>query len=195
MRVFIMEINTVQIHLNTYKDKSLSDDLVKHHDAQLNVPTSPNHANTKEKTQVTLSSHALTMLDIDKNHSKKRYEQQLIEYNVAKREYQEQVNSLPIDYRKMKMAKDQINNEIKALKAELATIEQSKTLNKEEAEQKVAALEQQIATKSLAIIEVSKAFVQQLKEEERREDISSERATQMLSLFNLEPPQAPEESK
>ena len=191
-----MEIDTAQTHLNTFQDNSLRKHSANDTDIKLNVSIpSQTDVTSKGDTQVTLSSQALSLLAVDKSQTDKTYEQSKIEYDVAKREYKEKVNSLPIDYRKMKMVKDRINEEIKTLKAEISKIKQSRTLNEEKAEHNIAILEQQIAAKSLAIIEVSNEFTQKLKEEERNKVISSESAIDILELFNAPPPEAPKENK
>ncbi|MEI6895408.1 MAG: hypothetical protein V5789_12475 [Colwellia sp.] len=68
------------------------------------------------------------------------------------------MNDLPVDYRKIKVIKDSINEEIKTLKAEVSKIKQSTTLNEDEMKQAIQILEQQIADKSLAILEIGKEF-------------------------------------
>ena len=69
------------------------------------------------------------------------------------------------------------------LKAEISEIKQSTTLNEEEIEQKISALEQQIAIKSLAILEIGKEFNKKLKQQERSRLISPETAIEMLQYF------------
>lgn len=186
-----MEIHTSRIHLTEVISKSAyqpRDD-----DAETNVPTSQSHATETEKegTRLTLSSKAMEMLNRDKEISDKTYEQQRAEYEVAKKEYQERVNELPTDYRKMKEIKDRIDEEIRLLKAEIEEIKQSDTLDEEEAKKAIRALEQQIATKSLDALEIRKEFTNQLKEQERRKQISAEDAMSMLKTFNSSPPQEP----
>ncbi len=144
-----------------------------------------------ERATLTLSSNALSMLDFDKTQSDKTYEQKKVEYEVAKRNYQEKVNDLPADYRKMKVIKDRIDAEIKNLKAEISKIKQSITLNEEEKKQSIRVLEEQIADKSLVALEVRKEFTEKLKEQERSKQISPENATVMLKTFNSSPPEEP----
>jgi hypothetical protein len=91
----------------------------------------------------------------------------------------------------MKAIKDRINEEIKMLKAEVSKIKQSRILNEDEIKEQVGILEQQIAVKSLATIEIGKEFSQKLKEQERSKQISHESATDMLTTFNSSPPEAP----
>lgn len=166
---------------------------------KLTVSPSESYVPEKEKTKVTLSSEAFTMLDNEKAQSTRSssdntYEQKKIEYVLAKQKYQEKVNDLPVDYRKMKAIKDKMNEEIKALKEEITKIKQSSTLNDKEKEQKLKGLEEQVASKSLAVIEISKEFSQKLKEQERSKLISSESATEMLKTFNASPPEVPTEN-
>ena len=99
-----------------------------------------------------------------------------------------------MDYRKMKIVKDRINQEIKDLKAEIASIEQSTILDKEEKEQAISVLEQQIGVKSSAILDIGKEFSQKLKDDERRKLVSPEMAAEMLKFFSSSPPEPPEEN-
>jgi len=190
-----MEINTAQLYPKQKQDTHLVD----HSDSDINVQTSIStpqpQATESGKTTVSLSTQALTMLDIDNTQNDKTHEQKTIEYELAQKEYQAKVNSLPVDYRKMKVVKDRIDEEIKILEAEVSKIKQSITLNEEERDEKIAMLEQQIAAKSLAVIDISKEFTQKLKEQERSKQISPESATDMLKTFNSSPPEAPEAQK
>jgi len=185
-----MEIYPTQLHPNKNLDKDLhgpdNDNNVK-----TNTSTHQSDVAERGKTKVTLSSTALAMLDIDNPQNDKTYEQKTKEYEMAKRQYQEKVNDLPVDYRKMKMLKDRVNEEIKMLKAEVSKIKQSTTLNEEEIKQETSILEQQIAVKSLVIIEIGQEFSQKLKEQERSKQISPKSAIDMLNTFNSSPPKAP----
>jgi len=190
-----MEINTAQLYPKQKQDTHLVD----HSNNDINIPTSAPtlqpQATESGKTTVTLSPQALTMLDIDNTQNDKTHEQKTIEYELAQKEYQDKVNSLPVDYRKMKVVKDRIDEEIKMLELEVSKIKQSITLNKEEMDEKIAVLEQQIAVKSLAVIDISKEFTQKLKEQERSKQISPESATDMLKTFNSSPPETPKENR
>lgn len=186
-----MEIHTDRMHLTEVIYKSAyqpSDD-----DVEMNVPTSQSHAleAEKEETRLTLSSKAMEMLNRDQETSDKVYGQQRAEYEKAKKEYREKVNELPPSYRKMKETKDRIDEEIRALKAEIEKIKQSVTLDEEKAKKAIQALEQQIATKSLEALEIKKEFTKQLKEQERSKQISPEDAMSMLETFNSSPPKEP----
>ena len=147
-----------------------------------------------EGTVLTLSSKALSMLTIEEKSSGKADEQRRAEYEVAQKKYQEKVSELPVDYRKMKVTKDRIDEEIKKLKAEIHKIEQSNTLDEKEMKQAIRIIEQQIADKSLAALEIGKEFTKRLKEQERSKQISPENATAMLKLFNSSPPAEPEKN-
>ena len=186
-----MEIYAAQLHPNKNLDKGLHDSIDNDNDVKTNVSTPQPHIAESGKTKVTLSSKALTMLDIDKTESDKTSEQKKKEYGIAKQQYQEKVNDLPVDYRKMKVIKDRINEEIKMLKAEVSKIKQSTTLNEEEMKQAIRILEQQIADKSLATLEIGKEFSQKLKEQELSKQISPESATAILKTFNYSPPEVP----
>ncbi|MCE0555948.1 hypothetical protein [Motilimonas sp. E26] len=190
-----MKIHIYQQYPNANPDKGLS----VHSDSDKNVKTNSStpqsHVAESGETKVSLSSEALTILDIDKKQSNKTFEQKEIEYRLAKQEYEKKVNNLPVDYRKMKQVKDRLAEEIKILKAEVSKIKQSNTLNKEEKEQEITALEQQIASKSLTVIEISEEFAQKLKEQERSKQISPESAADMLKTFHSSPPKAPEEKR
>ena len=188
-----MEVYTVQRHLNKKSDENLRDHSNNTNNVKTNTTSAQSHVIESGNTKVTLSSKALTMIDIEKSQSDKVYQQQKIEYGVAKRQYEDRVNDLPVDYRKMKMIKDRMNEEIKVLKAAVLKIKQSITLNEEEIKQKIGQLEQQIAVKSLAIVEIGKEFSQKLKEQERSKQISPESATEMLKTFHSSPPDAPEQ--
>ncbi len=146
----------------------------------------------KNNTSVTLSVEALQLQGSDIGVKNKPYAQRVREYEVAKKDYDKRVGELPNDYRKMKMAKDAINEEIQALKDEIAKIEQSMTLNEEEAEEKILALKQQIANKSMVLADIDKAFNQKIDEQKRYKQISSEQANEMLDTFYATPPQPPE---
>jgi hypothetical protein len=151
--------------------------------------TSQPHVVKSGETKVILSSKALALQNIDKAESDKTYEQKTKEYEIAKQKYQETVNDLPVDYRKMKEVKDRIDEEIKMLKAEVSKIKQSTTLNEDEKEQSISVLEQQIADKVLMTLEIGKEFTQKLKEQERSKQISPESSTAMLKAFNSSPPE------
>jgi hypothetical protein len=186
-----MEINAVQLDLNKNLNKVLHGSIDNDDKFKTNVSTPQSTVAENGNTKVTLSPKALTMLQIDKTQSNKTYEQKEKEYGIAKQKYQENVNDLPVDYRKMKAIKDRINEEIKMLKAEVSKIKQSRIFNEDEIKEQVGILEQQIAVKSLATIEIGKEFSQKLKEQERSKQISHESATDMLTTFNSSPPEAP----
>lgn len=202
-----MEINTTHLYQNNQHriiDKNLKENKGSENEAKTSDPTPQTYVAKNSETKVTLSSQALSMLDIDKSRgdniqnenppSEKTYEQKKIEYEVAKKEYQGRVNDLPVDYRKMKVIKDRFDEEIKMLKAEVSKIKQSTTLSDEEMEKQIGALEQQIMVKSLAVLDIGKEFSQRLKEEERSKSISPEKAAERLSLFTSSPPEAPEKN-
>lgn len=202
-----MEINTTHLYQNNQHriiDKDLNENKGSENKAKTSDSEFKPHIAENEETKVTLSSQALSMLYIDKSRgnniqnentqSDKTHEQKKIEYEVAKKEYQEKVNDLPVDYRKMKVIKDRFDEEIKMLKAEVSKIKQSTTLSDEEMEKQIRALEQQIMVKSLAVLDIGKEFAQRLKEEERSKSISPEKAAERLSIFTSSPPEAPEKN-
>ncbi|WP_076419807.1 hypothetical protein [Colwellia sp. UCD-KL20] len=184
-----MEIPPTKLHFNTASDKASEKYNKNNNNTNTEPFTSQVDITESKNTKVTLSSKALTMLDSEKTQKNNANEQKKIESELAHQQYQEKTNDLPPDYRKMKIAKDQLDAEIKALKAEISKIKQSNTLNEEEAEQSIRVLEQQIADRSLAVIEIGKQFTQQLKDEERRKIISPEEATEMTVFFNSSPPE------
>jgi hypothetical protein len=188
---FVMEIYAAQLHPNKNLDKGLHASIDNNNDVKANVSTSQPHVVESGETKVILSSKALALQNIDKAESDKTYEQKTKEYEIAKQEYQETVNDLPVDYRKMKEVKDRIDEEIKMLKAEVSKIKQSTTLNEDEKEQSISVLEQQIADKVLMTLEIGKEFTQKLKEQERSKQISPESSTAMLKAFNSSPPEIP----
>ena len=175
-----MDVNSTQTHLN----KSLNKPDLSNKDNNNNTVTknaltpqaSPDIEN--KETTVTLSPEALSRHTIDKNQNAKAYEANNVDYKSAKD-----------DYRKIKVLKDRLNEEIKALETEISRIKSSMALNKAEMEQKISSLEQQITAKSLAVIEAGKEFNQKLKEEERSQLISPENAAEMMNFFNSSPPQ------
>ncbi|OUR62537.1 hypothetical protein A9Q74_04585 [Colwellia sp. 39_35_sub15_T18] len=166
-----MEIYTTQLHPNKNLDKDLHGPIDNDNNVKTNTSTHQSDVAESGKVKVTLSSTALAMLDIDNPQNDKAYEQKTKEYEMAKRQYQEKVNDLPVDYRKMKMLKDRVNEE--------------------EIKQETSILEQQIAVKSLIIIEIGQEFSQKLKEQERSNQISPKSAIDMLNTFNSSPPKAP----
>lgn len=189
-----MEINTAQLQLSKKLDKDFASS--SNNETQVKSElSSQSDISESSNIKVSLSSQALSLLDSDKIQNNKSNEQKTIDYRLAKKQYQKEVNELPVDYRKMKVAKDMIDEEIKALKAEVSKLKQSKVLDKEELEEQISLLEQQIAVKSLAVIEIGKEFTQRVKEQERSKQISSENAAEMLNIFNSSPPKAPIENK
>ncbi len=186
-----MEISVYTKHNYTNLDKGLSSHSDNDDNVKVNTPRSQVHVTASEETKVSLSSQALTMLDIDKAQNNKTFEQRTIEYKVAKQQYEKKVSSLPVDYRKLKEVKDRLTEEVQRLKAEVLKVKQSNTLNKEEKEQEITELERQIAGKMLAVIEIGEEFSQKLEEQERRKQISPELAADMLKTFHSSPPEAP----
>jgi len=190
-----MEIYATQPHQNKHLDKDLqaplghADDNT--NDAKTDVASAQTDVVKSKQTKVTLSSEALALQNNDKAESNKTDEQKTKEYGIAKKTYQKEVNDLPVDYRKMKEVKDRIDKEIKTLKAEVSKLKQSTTINEDEKEQAISALEQQIADKILMTLEIGKEFTQKLKEQERSKQISTESATAMLKTFNASPPEFP----
>lgn len=186
-----MDVNSTQTHLNKSLNKSdLSNKDNNNNTVTKNALTpqaSPDIEN--KETTVTLSPEALSRDTIDKNQNAKTYEANNVDYKSAKDDYQKKTNDLPVDYRKIKVLKDRLNEEIKALETEISRIKSSMALNKAEMEQKISSLEQQITAKSLAVIEAGKEFNQKLKEEERSQLISPENAAEMMNFFNSSPPQ------
>lgn len=186
-----MDVNSTQTHLN----KSLNKPGLSNKDNNNNTVTKntvtpqASPAIENKETTVTLSPEALSRHTIDKNQNAKAYEANNVDYKSAKDDYQKKTNDLPVDYRKIKVLKDRLNEEIKALETEISRIKSSMALNKAEMEQKISSLEQQITAKSLAVIEAGKEFNQKLKEEERSQLISPESAAEMMNFFNSSPPQ------
>lgn len=186
-----MDVNSTQTHLN----KSLNKPGLSNKDNNNNTVTKntvtpqASPAIENKETTVTLSPEALSRHTIDKNQNAKAYEANNVDYKSAKDDYQKKTNDLPVDYRKIKVLKDRLNEEIKALETEISRVKSSMALNKAEMEQKISALEQQITAKSLAVIEAGKEFNQKLKEEERSQLISPENAAEMMNFFNSSPPQ------
>jgi hypothetical protein len=186
-----MEIYAAQPHQNKHLDKDLHAALGNTNDAKTDVASAQTGIVKNKQTTVTLSSEALALQNSDKADSSKTDEQKTKEYDIAKKAYHKEVNDLPVDYRKMKEVKDRIDEEIKTLKAEVSKLQQSTTLNEDEKEQAISALEQQIADKALMTLEISKKFIQKLEEQERSKQISTESATTMLKTFNASPPEFP----
>jgi len=189
-----MEIHTEQPHRNQLLAKDLQATISNdNHDynAKNDVASAPVSVVKNKQTTVTLSSEALALQNNDKANNNKTDEEKTKEYDIAKKAYHKEVNDLPVDYRKMKEVKDRIDEEIKTLKAEVAKLKQSTTLNEDEKEQAISALEQQIADKALMTLEISKAFTQKLKEQERSKQVSAESAAAMLKTFNTSPPELP----
>ncbi|REL26786.1 hypothetical protein DXX93_09500 [Thalassotalea euphylliae] len=157
-------------------------------------PLQPKIAEPENKgIKLTLSSNAFSMLRLDQKSNNKADEQKRVEYEAAQEKYQESVNELPNDYRKMKVLKDSIEEEIKKIEKEIREVKQSSTLDEEEKKQVIRSLEQQLADKSLAALDIRKEFTQKLKEQERSKQISPEAATAMLKVFISSPPEAPQE--
>lgn len=155
--------------------------------------TASNEVAHNKGIKLTLSSDALSKLNAEQKSNNKSVEQKQVDYKAEQEKYQKKVNELPSDYRKMKMMKDSLDEEIKKIKAEIRKIQQSRMLDEDKKAETIQGLDQQLADKSLAALEIRKEFTMKLQEQERSKQISAESAATMLQTFISTPPEQPSE--